>query len=67
MSDNRKSAGGAINFAVANKTTEPRSRLGGAGEIQGLARDYNAGRITTNGSRLGARGWLIGKMLAGGL
>jgi hypothetical protein len=66
MADDRKAVEGAIDYAVVNATTEPVTRAGAAGYIQGVATDYYAGRLQRTGSRLGARGWLIEKILDGG-
>lgn len=66
MPDDRKAVEGAIDFAAANATQEPVTRAGAAGYIQGVATDYYAGRLQRTGSRLGARGWLIEKILDGG-
>lgn len=66
MADDRKAVEGAIDYAVVNATTEPLTRLGAAGYIQGVAKDYYAGNLQRTGSRLCARGWLIEKILDGG-
>lgn len=66
MAEDRKAVEGAIDEAIINATTEPNTRQGAAGYIQGVAVDYYAGRLQRTGSRLGAKGYLIEKILDGG-